>query len=100
MSGYSFSYKIYKKYFIDIYEYYEDTDFTRAFIYRKNIVGKYLVEIIDFPIHTEKSEILDSARIFINELETLISPVRFKRRKDLKSSLFKSGDEVTDSVSK
>lgn len=80
MSGYSFSYKIYKKYIVDILEHYEETDYTRVFIYRKNVIGRDLIEIMDFPTHTEKSVILDAASKFINELEKLISPARFSQK--------------------
>jgi len=88
MSGYSFSYKIYKKYIVDIFEHYEETDYTRVFIYRKNSVGKDLIEIMDFPTHTEKSVILDDAAVFINELEKLISPARFSQNKNKKKRTF------------
>ena len=71
MSGHNFSYKVYKKYVIDIIEHYEDTSFTRAFIYKKNSLNKDLLEVIDFPNNTEKTYILEKASEFVNALEKL-----------------------------
>lgn len=100
MSGYSFSYKIYKKYIVDILEHYEETDYTRVFIYRKNVVGRDLIEIMDFPTHTEKAVILDAASKFINDLEKLISPARFsqKRSKKKKGLLNKSSEKTIEDL--
>lgn len=99
MSGYTFSYKIYKKYIVDILEHYEETDYTRVFIYRKNPIGRDLLEIMDFPTHTEKSVILDDASAFINELEKLISPAKFSQklsRKKKKGTLDKTSEKTIE----
>ncbi len=98
MSGYSFSYKIYKKYIVDILEHYEETDYTRVFIFRKNVIGRDLIEIMDFPTHTEKSVILDAASEFINELEKLVSPARFSQKipKKKKGILNKNSEKTSE----
>jgi|GEM_PF-1803175 len=81
MSGYNYSYKVFKKYVVDIFEFYEETSFTRAFIYRRNSVGKDLIEIKDFPNGTERDEILKEAAKFITSLEKLIAPLKIKKNK-------------------
>lgn len=85
MSGYNYSYRVYKKYYVDIFEYYEDTSFTRAFIYRKHSIGRDLIEIIDFPNETDKSHILEEAGKFIKELEVLITPKKIKKKVEASS---------------
>lgn len=80
MSGYNFSYRIYKKYIVDIFEYYEDTNFTRAFVYRKNSIGRDLIEIMDFPPETDMEEVLERAGDFIKALERLLSPARPRKK--------------------
>lgn len=96
MSGYNYSYKVFKKYVVDIFEFYEETSFTRAFIYRKNPVGKDLIEIIDFPNGTERDEILKEAAKFIRSLEKLIAPLRVKKthKKSVASVPEKSIDDL------
>ncbi|WP_319370056.1 hypothetical protein [uncultured Ilyobacter sp.] len=81
MGGYSFSYNVYKNYIVDIFEFYEDTSFTRAFIYKKNYVGRDLVEIKDFPMGTEVDSILKESEKFIIALEQLITPLKIKKVK-------------------
>ena len=79
MSGYNYSYKIFRKYVVDIFEFYEETNFTRVFIYRKNSVGKDLVEIMDFPSNTERGDILNKAAEFIRALENLLNPLKGRK---------------------
>ncbi|WP_372713159.1 hypothetical protein [Ilyobacter sp.] len=81
MSGYNFSYNIYKNYIVDIFEFYEDTSFTRAFIYKKNYLGRYLVEIKDFPMGTEIDTVLTESEKFITALEKLINQLKTKKVK-------------------
>ena len=73
MSFYAFEYNLPKGYFLRILPYYEETDLTRAFLYRGRRYGQTLIDVRDYPNDTPKLKIVEEAVDFIEELESRVN---------------------------
>jgi len=69
MSFYIFEYTLPKGYYLKVIDHYEDTDLTRAYLYRGRRYFQKLVNVMDFEEHTSKLKIVEKSISFIELLE-------------------------------
>lgn len=69
MSFYIFEYTLPKGYYLKVIDHYEDTELTRAYLYKGRRYFQRLVNVMDFEENTPKLEVVKSAIKFLDFLE-------------------------------
>jgi len=69
MALYNFKYTLPKGYFLTISPRYEETNLTRAFIYKGRFSKAKLINVADYAKDTPKLEIVSESMNFIRQLE-------------------------------
>ena len=73
MSFFIFEYTLPKGYYLKVIDHYEDTDLTRAYLYKGNYFFQKLIDVNDFEKDTPKLEIVRKSIKFLGQLEDQIN---------------------------
>lgn len=69
MSFYIFEYTLPKGYYLKVIDHYEDTNLTRAYLYKGRRYLQKLINVTEFEENTPKLEIIAKSIEFIEQLE-------------------------------
>ncbi|GLI56679.1 hypothetical protein PM10SUCC1_21930 [Propionigenium maris DSM 9537] len=69
MAFYTFEYTLPRGYYLKVIDHYEDTNLTRAYLYRGRRYLQKLINVTEFEENTPKLEIIAKSIEFIEQLE-------------------------------